>query len=180
VGRYRAADLVNAPTLISFLRLPLAAVFPFTLGRPTLGIAVLAAAAGSDVLDGFIARRFDRATPMGAVVDGITDKLFAAVVLVSLVLAGRLALVDVALLGAREITELPLVAWVAVSAAARRRKIDERANVLGKAATTFQFATVFAVLVESEWRAVGLWATALVGVAAGLSYWARTLRARST
>jgi phosphatidylglycerophosphate synthase len=173
VGKYRAADLVNAPTLLSLGRLPLAVLFPFTLERPALSIAVLAAAAASDVLDGFIARRFDLATATGAVVDGVTDKLFAAVVLVSLVLGGRLAVTDVALLGAREIVELPLVAWLALSAAARRRKIDERANVIGKGATTLQFATVFLVLIQSDLRTWGVWATAVVGVAAGMSYWAR-------
>jgi CDP-diacylglycerol--glycerol-3-phosphate 3-phosphatidyltransferase/cardiolipin synthase len=173
VGKYRAADLVNAPTLLSLARLPLAVLFPFTLERPALSIAVLGAAAASDVLDGFIARRFELATATGAVVDGVTDKLFAAVVLASLVLGGRLALADVALLGAREIVELPFIAWLALSAAARRSKIDERANVIGKAATTLQFAAVFLVLIRSDLRTWAVWATAVVGAAAGMSYWAR-------
>ena len=177
MGRYNARDLLNAPTLLSLARIPLAAVFPHTIDQPPLSLVVLGAAAFSDVLDGFVARRFGLATPTGAVVDGVTDKLFAASVLVTLVVADRLTLIDVALLGTREIIELPFVVWLAVSPAARSRKIEERANVFGKTATTLQFATVVAVLGRSELRAVGLWMTAAVGVAAGISYWMRACAA---
>ncbi|MBL0195562.1 MAG: hypothetical protein IPQ09_15295 [Myxococcales bacterium] len=67
--------------------------------------------------------------------------------LATLVARGDLSLAAVALLGAREVGELPLVLWVLASPAARRRKLDDRANLLGKFATTLQFVTVFAVLV---------------------------------
>jgi cardiolipin synthase len=176
VGSYAARDLLNAPTLISLTRLPLAAAFTQTLSSTALSLLVLGAAAFSDVLDGFVARRFDLATPTGAVVDGLTDKAFAATVLVTLVLAGRLMAVDVALLGTRELVELPLVGWLALSPAARSwRKIDNRANVLGKAATILQFATVAAVIGRHDVHLTGLVLTATVGAAAGVSYWRRAL-----
>jgi cardiolipin synthase (CMP-forming) len=179
VGKYRARDLVNGPTLVSWLRVPLAALFPLSAGTPWASVCVLAAAGLSDVLDGWLARRSSLATPAGAVVDGVTDKLFAGAVLATLVARGELALGEVALLGAREVGELPLVLWILASPAARRRKLDDRANLLGKLATTLQFATVLAVLVgAARARGVGLWATAVVGLAAAASYWARALRAQ--
>jgi phosphatidylglycerophosphate synthase len=177
LGRYSTRDLLNPPTLVSLLRVPLSVLFPQTLHSPGLSAAVLGTAALSDVLDGFIARRFGLATPTGAVVDGVTDKIFIASVLLTLVFAGRLGRKDIVLLGMRELVELPFVAWVAVSPAMRKRRVDERANVFGKAATTLQFVTIVAVLARKTHvhnAAVGV--TGLVGLLAGLSYWQRALR----
>ncbi|HEY8077432.1 MAG TPA: CDP-alcohol phosphatidyltransferase family protein, partial [Labilithrix sp.] len=75
----------HLPNVLSAMRIPLAALFPFVVTRPALAIAVLAAAALTDVLDGWLARRLGEATPTGALVDGIADKLLGASVLVSLV-----------------------------------------------------------------------------------------------
>jgi phosphatidylglycerophosphate synthase len=177
VGGYRARDLVNAPTLVSLLRLPLAAAFPFVRHDVGASLVVLLLAAGTDVVDGWIARRFGLATPTGAVVDGVTDKAFAATVLATLVITGIMPATDILLLGAREIGELPLVVWLALSPAARRRKVDDRANVFGKAAAVLQFSAIVATIVGSEWRTALVWITAAVGAAAALSYWRRTLAA---
>lgn len=176
MGRYRARDLWNAPTLVSWSRLPLAVVFPFTLGRPALCLGVLAAAALSDVLDGWIARKFSLATATGAVVDGVTDKGFATVVLVTLLVTRAFSLGDVALLFVRELLEIPLVVWAVLSHHVRKRKLDERANVFGKAATTLQFVSVIAALIHADWVRVPVVATGLVGFAAAASYWRRMLR----
>jgi cardiolipin synthase (CMP-forming) len=179
VGRYRARDLVNAPTLVSWLRLPLAAVFPLVRERPVLSLVVLAAAGLTDIIDGFIARRWRLATPTGAVVDGVTDKLFVGAVLATLLATDKLAVFDVLLLGARELGELPLVVWLLLSPEARKRKVDDRANVFGKAATTLQFGVVVLTLLASPLLTVGLWLAGMVGLAAALSYWFRALaRAR--
>jgi len=177
VGRYRARDLVNAPTLVSWLRLPLAAAYPFVRESVAGSLVVLGLAAATDVVDGFIARRFGLATPTGAVVDGVTDKTFAATVLGTLVVTGVMPWTDLLLLGSREVGELPLVAWLAVSHAARRRKVEDRANVFGKAATVMQFAAIVATITRSDARVPLLWVTAAVGAAAAVSYWRRALAA---
>jgi phosphatidylglycerophosphate synthase len=176
VGRYRARDLLNAPTLISWLRVPLAAAFPFTYHSPIASLVLLAAAGLTDVIDGFVARRYRLATPAGAVVDGVTDKLFAGAVLATLLVAGKLAPLEVVLLGTREIGELPLVLWIALSYEARQKRVvDDRANVFGKAATTLQFGVVVLTLLGSPLRGIGLWLVAMVGAAAALGYWLRAL-----
>jgi len=178
VGRYRLRDLVNVPTLISLARLPLAATFPFVREHVVGSLVVLGVAAVTDVVDGWIARRFDLATPTGAVVDGMTDKLFAGAVLATLVLTGAMPATDLALLGSRELGELPLVMWLAVSPAARRRKVEDRANLIGKAATVLQFAAVVATIVRSDARTLFVWLTAIVGAAAAASCWRRSIFAR--
>jgi len=177
VGSYRARDLVNAPSLVSWLRIPLAVAFPFVRYSVSGSLVVLGLAAATDVIDGGIARRFGLATPTGAVVDGVTDKTFAATVLGTLVLTGVMPWTDLFLLGSREVGELPLVAWLAVSPAARRRRVEDRANLFGKAATVVQFAAIVATITRSEARAPLLWLTAAIGAAAAVSYWRRTLAA---
>jgi phosphatidylglycerophosphate synthase len=160
---------------VSLLRLPLAATFPCVRESAAASLVVLGLAAGSDVLDGWLARRLDLATPTGAVVDGVTDKAFAAVVLMTLVASGAMPASDLLLLGSRELGELPLVAWLALSPAARRRKVDDRANAFGKAATVLQFAAIGATLARSDARPALLWITGAVGAAAAASYWWRTV-----
>lgn len=178
MGRYRAKDLVNAPTLVSFLRVPLAAAFPFVRDHVGACLVVLALAAGTDILDGYIARRYGLATPTGAVVDGVTDKLFVGVVLATLLLTNTMSATELVLLGTRELGELPLLVWVAASAKARRRKVEDQANVFGKAATVLQFSAIVAMLVHSPIRTALVALTVLVGAGAAVSYWHRVIVAR--
>jgi hypothetical protein len=83
------------------------------------------------------------------------------------------------LLGTRELGELPLLFWLATSPAARRARVAApKANVLGKAATVMQFATVAVLLARAPYVDVWIWATAALGVVAAASYWYRELRNR--
>jgi CDP-diacylglycerol--glycerol-3-phosphate 3-phosphatidyltransferase/cardiolipin synthase len=173
---YRAGDLLLVPGLLSLARVPLAVAFPFTVTRPWIALAVLAAAGLTDVVDGWWARRFNQATPTGAVVDPVTDKLFVLSVVVTLVLAKRLSLVDIALLATREIGEVPLVLWFLVSHQSRRaRAAQPTANLPGKMATLLQFVAVAMALFGSRYTAGLVIATAITGVLAAIAYWARAL-----
>ena len=102
----------------------------------------------TDVLDGWAARKLGQATPVGALVDGISDKVFAASVLGTLVATGMLSPLGALLLATRELGELPLAVRVLTSKRARLTEIDRRANRLGKVATVLEFATVLAVIVH--------------------------------
>lgn len=177
MGLYRARDLLLVPSLISFVRLPLAALFPFVHDRPWVALGVLLASGLSDVLDGYWARKFDQATATGAVVDPITDKIFVLTVVITLVVAGNLSPVSVVLLSTRELGELPLVVWLSLSREARRRRKDHpKANAPGKAATALQFATVVAALFHWTWTPVLVGVTAAAGAVAAVVYWSRELR----
>jgi CDP-diacylglycerol--glycerol-3-phosphate 3-phosphatidyltransferase/cardiolipin synthase len=176
MGAYQARHLLLAPNLISLVRLPLACAFPFVADRPPAALTVLAVAGVSDVLDGWLARTRGQVTATGAVVDGVTDKLFVAAVAVTLVVSGHLPWIGIVLLATRELGELPLVAWWALSSHGRRKRAEEqRANWLGKIATGFQVATVIAAIVGHPARDPLLGLTAIVGLVAGASYWRRAL-----
>jgi CDP-diacylglycerol--glycerol-3-phosphate 3-phosphatidyltransferase/cardiolipin synthase len=176
---YRARDLLLPPALISFSRLVLAACFPASVDRPWAALAVLAAAAISDVLDGWVARRYGLATATGAVLDPITDKLFVLTVALTLVVRGHLETGTVLLLSVREIGELPLVAWFALSPSARAARVDHpKANVPGKLATAMQFVTVGWILLRVPGADLWIGATAVAGLLAAVSYWRRALASR--
>lgn len=177
MGQYRARDLGALPNLVSLARVPLAAAFPFALDRPAIALAILALAGLSDVVDGWLARTRGQVTPVGIVLDPFTDKLFVMVVVISLVVAERLPFPEVLLLATRELGELPLVSWWALSHKKRQQKAaTTMANIPGKLATVLQFATVAAALLSSPWVDSLLVATAITGAVAALTYAWRDLR----
>ncbi|HRI70122.1 MAG TPA: CDP-alcohol phosphatidyltransferase family protein [Polyangium sp.] len=173
----RLADLALLPNVLSALRLPLAVAFPFVVANPRAAVGVLVAAALTDVFDGWLARRWDQATAMGAIVDPIADKVFASTVVVTLLVHHDLPRWALPALLAREILEAPLVLWLLVSHPFRRlRRTDARANVPGKLATVVQFVAVIMAIVAPHWLFPALVAAAVSGVLAGFSYWRRELR----
>jgi cardiolipin synthase (CMP-forming) len=174
---YHARDLVLLPNLLSGARVPLAVAFPLAAGNAPLALGVLGVAGVTDVLDGWAARKLGQATPVGALVDGIADKVFAASVLGTLVATGMLSPAAALLLATRELAELPLAVRVLTSRRARLTEIDRRANRLGKIATALEFGTVLAVIAKMPGTSVLLAATAVCGAAAAGSYWLRELRA---
>jgi len=82
------AWLQPVPNILSGMRLALAGVFPFL--HPWARPWTLAVAGLSDLLDGWIARRFHATSWIGGVLDAIADKAFVASALVTRVVEGDL------------------------------------------------------------------------------------------
>lgn len=83
---------LNLPNLITLARLlvvPLA-VWLILAGRDGVAFWIFVAAGLSDALDGFIAKRFNRRTRLGALLDPIADKTLVVSLYVTLGLAGNL------------------------------------------------------------------------------------------
>src|SRR5438477_2230755 len=143
-GTLRARDAFLVPGLVSSLRFVLAIAFPFAVAHPVSAVALLVGAGASDVLDGWLARRRGEVTAMGAVIDGVADKVFVASVVVTLALRHGLTGLEVALLSTREIMETPVLVWRLIRPPRLAR--EHRASALGKATTALQFATLFGVV----------------------------------
>jgi phosphatidylglycerophosphate synthase len=173
----RLRDALLPPGLLSLGRLPLAIAFPLVWPRPALAAGVVAAAAATDVLDGFVARKLHQETETGALLDPLMDKAFVLGVAATLIASRVVTPVEAALLVTRDVVELPLVAYVM----AYRVPGDRRANAAGKLTTALQFVSVGAVLlrVDPRIRAGIVATTALAGAIAGFTYWARAVRASS-
>lgn len=77
---------LNLPNLISLGRLLLVPVAIWLIIGDRYGIAfwILVAAGASDALDGFIAKRFDRRTRLGALLDPVADKAMLVSVYITL------------------------------------------------------------------------------------------------
>ena len=179
MSRYSAQDLLLPPSLVSLLRVPLAVLFFSYADDDGLALGILALAGLSDIIDGWLARRNQQATPTGAVVDGVVDKVFAGTVVVTLVLKHDLSLSGALALATRELLELPLVLWWSVRPERREaRAAAPMANWLGKLATVVQFAAVASVMVQPGWAMLLLVLTAVFGALAALKYWQRELRIR--
>jgi CDP-diacylglycerol--glycerol-3-phosphate 3-phosphatidyltransferase/cardiolipin synthase len=156
--RWSVADVLSA------VRLPLAVAFPIAQTAPAR-LIILALAAGSDLLDGFLARRFG-SSPIGAVLDPVADKLFMLSAYCVVAVSGRLALYEVAGVLLRDI-----VATGAFLATALRRApsaIPARAS--GKAVTVGQVLTLVAFVLDSPLLRPLAWSTAALGALAVLDY----------
>jgi cardiolipin synthase (CMP-forming) len=83
---------LNLPNMISLGRLLLVPLAIWLILRAHYGIAfwVFVVAGVSDALDGFIAKHFDRRTPLGALLDPIADKALLVSMFVTLGLADQL------------------------------------------------------------------------------------------
>ncbi len=174
--QYRFADLALLPNVLSALRLPLAVLFPFVVEDVHAALAVLLAAAITDVLDGFLARRSGQVTAVGAVVDPVADKVFATTVVITLLFHRKMPTWALPALLSREILEAPLLLWVLFSRKFRgARKAAASANIPGKLATTVQFIAVLTAIAVPDLVEATLVAAAVAGVLAGVSYWVREL-----
>jgi phosphatidylglycerophosphate synthase len=181
---YRLRDAWLAPGLLSLARIPLAVAFPLVARRRSAALVLLALAGATDLLDGWVARRFDLATPIGAALDPIADKLFVGAVAGSLLEQHRLGATAFVALTAREIGEIPLVVWRAARhdlTAAHQ----PRSNLLGKLATTLQFASTTLAIVAaglprtskaSRFLRGLIVASGVVGIASAASYWSEELK----
>ena len=150
--------------VFTVLRVPLAALFPFV--RAPLGqLAIVAAAAISDVTDGVLARRFG-GSRAGAVLDPIADKIFMAVAFITVARRGMLAWYEVIGVLLRDI--LAVLGFAAT--AVLRRPVALPARAGGKAVTIAQLLTLVAAITEWSYDRHLAWATAAIAVYAIWDY----------
>ncbi|MYE67488.1 MAG: CDP-alcohol phosphatidyltransferase family protein, partial [Acidimicrobiia bacterium] len=85
----------TVPNLVSALRLGCIPVFCwllFGLDSPLAAGILLGALGASDFLDGYLARRLDQATELGAVLDPVSDRCMFFAAVISMLISGDVAL----------------------------------------------------------------------------------------
>jgi CDP-diacylglycerol--glycerol-3-phosphate 3-phosphatidyltransferase len=144
-----AHPIYTIPNIITFTRIMLVPVFVIIFYLPNqwsyIWAAILFAAAGAtDWFDGFLARKMNQETKLGAFLDPVADKLMvvtAIVLLVGVHANAWLAVPSLVIVG-REVTVSALREWMA--------EIGERANVavssIGKVKTTVQIISIAILL----------------------------------
>ena len=167
----------NVPNTLTITRIFLAPVLVVVLlteipDKEFWGLGIFLLATVTDVLDGIIARRTDRITVTGAMLDPIADKLLMSGAFISLTELGMVPAWMVFVIIGREfaVTGLRMVAL--------ERKIPIAANRWGKAKTTCQVIAVSLLIFSLRypwWKGlaeVALWvALVLTFVSMVIYFW---------
>jgi CDP-diacylglycerol--glycerol-3-phosphate 3-phosphatidyltransferase len=157
--------LLNVPNVLSFGRILLApAVAAVVIAHPEGSLvagALFLLTAGTDVIDGHLARSRGLETSLGKLLDPIADKLLVVAALVSLVAVDRLGWWVVAVIAGREVLVTVLRAHAA------RRGAVLAAGTAGKAKMFMQVAMVLALITVSDPSA--RWVDVLVGATVTLT-----------
>ena len=166
---------LNLPNVLTIARIALIPVFAliylFTDEYYSLASLFFGAAAFTDWLDGYLARRLNQTTRFGAFLDPVADKLIVVTALVLLIgnHASLLLTVPGVVIIGREIVISALREWMA--------EMDRRGVVavswIGRAKTTMQMVAIFMLLANPPvlglpWVIVGL---VLLYAAALLTLW---------
>ena len=172
-------------TLPNLFTLARVALVPFILlailsRRPIAALALFAAAAATDGIDGYLARRLHTATPAGAYLDPIADKLLLSGVYLALAAIGSVPWWLVGVIFSRD---LLLLSSSGVALLLTRLRAFPP-SVWGKASTFFQILTAVAFLAGNAtgspaMKTLGaflLWPTAALTVWSGIHYGWRGLR----
>ena len=141
--------LITIPNALTLLRIVLVPVLVVVFYLPfhnhlLVAAAVFGFAALTDWLDGYLARRLDQITALGAFLDPVADKLMVAVALVLLVERHDTLLFTLAacVIIGREIVVSALREWMA--------ELGERTSVavsyIGKVKTAFQMVAITGLL----------------------------------
>jgi cardiolipin synthase len=135
--------LRDLPTMLSLSRILFAAGFLAVDGA--IARAGLIGVAGvTDLLDGFLARRWNVVSRWGALLDPLGDHVFMFVATITLVAGGALTIPAAVVLLARDIATA--VGFLVALAVPRLRHEEFKARWPGKLVTAFQFATLLSVV----------------------------------
>jgi len=136
------AELRLLPNVLSFSRLLLAAGF---VGADTgMRVGLVGAAAATDFLDGWLARRVNAASRWGAIIDPIADRVFSLVAIVTFYATGALSLVGLFVMLSRDI--MTCIGFIVARTVSWLRPVELKARFPGKLCTTLQLLTFVALL----------------------------------
>ncbi len=164
-----AARIFTVPNQITFLRLgflPFFLIFVY-YDRYRWALAILIAAAVTDLLDGVLARRLNQKSALGAYLDPIADKLLLSSSFLMLAVKGKLYWWLTILVLSRDVLILAISAVILVTVGYRPLP----PSIYGKLTTGFQILLVFAVIVAEAavWDRVGIAEAPLVYLVAAFT-----------
>ncbi|WP_144394355.1 CDP-diacylglycerol--glycerol-3-phosphate 3-phosphatidyltransferase [Pleionea sediminis] len=137
---------MNIPNILTTFRIAMIPVFVLVFYLPVSwqyeGAAIIFAVAGwTDWFDGYIARRYNMTSPLGAFLDPVADKLMVVisiVLIVELYETPWIAVPALVIIG-REITITALREWMAEYG----KSTDVKVSFIGKVKTLWQLGAIF-------------------------------------
>jgi CDP-diacylglycerol--glycerol-3-phosphate 3-phosphatidyltransferase len=170
-------NLPNALTLFRIFLVPVLVVVLLTKFSNFLGLAIFLVAAITDFFDGYFARRLNKTTRLGALLDPIADKLLMSAAFISLVELGVARAWIVVIIIGREF------AVSGLRAIAAQNGVIIAASPLGKTKTVAQVIAISLLIVGyelGEFRFTGelaLWVVMLFAIVSGIDYFIKFSRA---
>ncbi len=134
---------MNVPNILTFFRfclIPVYIIAFITSETKELAAWIFILASATDVLDGYIARKFNMMTKAGQLLDPLADKLMQLTVVVSLLVAKIIPLWFVIILAVKEI--LMIVGGIFLYS----KKTFVKSNIFGKANTVILFIAMIVIL----------------------------------
>jgi cardiolipin synthase len=138
---------LNAANILSIVRLCVVPLVPMVYfsglpGHNLWAAAVYLAASATDVLDGYIARKYNMITRLGRVLDPLADKLMSFCVLICIIIDDRQLFWAGIIFFIKE-------SCMGLGALVQYKKVNDvpPSNALGKVSTFFFFAVCFLILV---------------------------------
>lgn len=164
-------NLPNILTLSRILLIPIIVLvyyLPYGWSYP-VAAAIFALAGATDWLDGYLARKLNQTTPMGAFLDPVADKLIVAVALTMLVEEHHTPLLTIpamVIIG-REIVISALREWMAEMG----KRASVAVNYIGKIKTACQMFAIILLLLTRPDTTIAAIGILLLYAAAVLTLW---------
>jgi cardiolipin synthase len=139
---------MNLPNIISLVRIFLVPVIVFSLlhGKYEIALVLFLLAGLSDALDGFIARRFNLCTRLGAMLDPVADKFLVISTVLVLFLQGLLPIWLMLAIVCRDLFIMSgAAAWYC-----RFKRVEIAPSFVGKLNTVLQVTMLFLVLAQAS------------------------------
>lgn len=173
---------MNLPNFLTLTRIALIPFFAWFIVQDHFfeAFIVFAIGAFTDFLDGFIARKFNKITPLGQFLDPAADKLF---IITSYTAAYIAKLLPLYLLIATCLKELIVLSGYALLCRMLSRKIEVKPNMMGKYSTFFQMITLLTIMAvglgfipPGDWQYILFGITVIFIAASTLAYVMRGIR----
>lgn len=160
--------IFTLPNFLSFLRLPLALLIVFDIGLIAKYICV-ALGILTDYLDGIAARKADQATPLGAFLDPLFDRLFVLIIFVFYFIKLSLPWYCILFFFARDICTA--LASLIILSLGMQSRIEIKARVSGKIVTAVQFVVLLLLIAENSYLVMpGFFTTLVMSVISLVDY----------
>ena len=140
-------DSINLPNFLTLVRICLIPVFVLVFLEPTperslVAAVIFAAAAVTDLLDGYIARRTGQITKLGKLLDPIADKMLVLSALILLINIDRVSALVALLIIAREL------AVTGIRAIAAGERLIIASETTGKYKMALQVVAIVLLILE--------------------------------
>src|SRR4051812_20768891 len=169
------ASLRSIPNIVSLSRVVLAVAFVVDRD-PNTRLGIVLAAAVTDMLDGWLARRAGMVTRFGALVDPFADRVFVLVAVSSFMYEGTLTTTEYFVMISRDL--MTAVGFLVARAVSWLRPVEFRARVSGKVVTALQLLAFAALLRMPQAIAPMIWGVGIASLYSIVDYTWALWRAR--